>query len=85
MKTRHRTVTVGHLKVLDWQGVKGVATGFARLPRPDDVILLHDRHWSGKQALLEQPAVLDRAQALAELLEMKVLMARSSGGSNLSH
>lgn len=44
----------GHLKVLDWQGVKGVATEFARLPRPDDVILLHDRHWSGKQALLEQ-------------------------------
>ena len=38
-----------------------------------------------KQALLEQPTVLARAQALAELLEMKVMLAKSGSGSNLSH
>ena len=38
-----------------------------------------------KQALLEQPTVLDRAQALAELLEMKVMMAKATSGSRLSH
>jgi Lon protease-like protein len=38
-----------------------------------------------KQALLEQATVLARAQALAELLEMKVMLAKSGNGSSLSH
>lgn len=38
-----------------------------------------------KQALLEQPDVVARGQALAELLEMKVLMAKTTGGSSLAH
>ncbi len=38
-----------------------------------------------KQALLEQPDVVARARALAELLEMKVLMSKTSGGSPIAH
>jgi uncharacterized protein len=38
-----------------------------------------------KQALLEQPAVPERARALAELLEMKALRDRAGSGSSLSH
>lgn len=38
-----------------------------------------------KQALLEQPSFVDRGHALVELLEMKTMMARTSGSSNLSH
>jgi len=38
-----------------------------------------------KQALLEQPDVPERARALVELLEMKILMARNPSVSPLAH
>jgi len=42
-----------HLKVSPWQGIKGVAAEVSGLPRTDDIILLHDRQWAGKQSLLK--------------------------------
>jgi Lon protease-like protein len=38
-----------------------------------------------KQALLERPCLRSRAESLVELLEMKVLIARTPGLSNVSH
>ncbi len=38
-----------------------------------------------KQALLEQPSLGRRATSLVELLEMKIMMARTPGVSNLAH
>jgi len=38
-----------------------------------------------KQALLEQPSLLTRAASLVELLEMKLMMARTPGLSNVAH
>jgi Lon protease-like protein len=38
-----------------------------------------------KQALLEKPSLRLRAESLVELLEMKVLMARTPGLSNVAH
>ena len=38
-----------------------------------------------KQALLEQPSLRTRAESLVELLEMKVMMARTPGVSNVAH
>ncbi len=38
-----------------------------------------------KQALLEQPCLRSRAESLVELLEMKVMMARTPGLSNVAH
>jgi hypothetical protein len=38
-----------------------------------------------KQALLEQPSLRHRAASLVELLEMKILMARTPGLSNVAH
>ena len=38
-----------------------------------------------KQALLEQPSLRHRAASLVELLEMKMLMARTPGTSNVAH
>jgi Lon protease-like protein len=38
-----------------------------------------------KQALLEEPTVHRRASALVELLEMKILMARTPGVSTVTH
>lgn len=38
-----------------------------------------------KQALLERPCLRSRAESLVELLEMKVLMARTPGLSNVAH
>ena len=38
-----------------------------------------------KQALLEQPCLRTRAESLVELLEMKILMARTPGLSNVAH
>jgi uncharacterized protein len=38
-----------------------------------------------KQALLEQPSLRHRAVSLVELLEMKMLMARTPGTSNVAH
>jgi len=38
-----------------------------------------------KQALLEQPCLRTRAAALVELLEMKIMMARTPGLSNFAH
>ena len=38
-----------------------------------------------KQALLEEPGVRSRAEALVELLEMKLMMARTPGLSNVAH
>ena len=38
-----------------------------------------------KQALLEKPCLRSRAESLVELLEMKILMARTPGGSGVSH
>lgn len=38
-----------------------------------------------KQALLERPCLRSRAEALVELLEMKIMMARTPGLSNVAH
>jgi uncharacterized protein len=38
-----------------------------------------------KQALLEKPCLRTRAESLVELLEMKVMMARTPGLSNVAH
>jgi len=38
-----------------------------------------------KQALLEQPSLGSRASCLVELLEMKMLMARTPGGTHMAH
>src|SRR5207253_1486040 len=38
-----------------------------------------------KQALLEQPSLRTRAESLVELLEMKIMMARTPGLSNVAH
>jgi Lon protease-like protein len=38
-----------------------------------------------KQALLEQPGLRTRAESLVELLEMKIMMARTPGLSNVAH
>jgi Lon protease-like protein len=38
-----------------------------------------------KQALLEQHSLRSRAESLVELLEMKILMARTPGLSNVAH
>jgi Lon protease-like protein len=38
-----------------------------------------------RQALLEQNCLRSRAEALVELLEMKILVARTSGLSNVTH
>ena len=38
-----------------------------------------------KQALLEKPSLRARAESLVELLEMKILMARTPGLSNVAH
>ena len=38
-----------------------------------------------KQALLEEPGIRTRAASLVELLEMKVMMARTPGVSNVAH
>ena len=38
-----------------------------------------------KQALLEQPCLRTRAESLVELLEMKMLVARTPGASNVAH
>jgi len=38
-----------------------------------------------KQALLERPGLRSRAESLVELLEMKIMMARTPGLSNVAH
>src|SRR5262245_34592726 len=38
-----------------------------------------------KQALLEQQSLRCRAESLVELLEMKIMMARTPGGSKVAH
>jgi Lon protease-like protein len=38
-----------------------------------------------KQALLEQGSLRARAESLVELLEMKILIARTPGVSNVAH
>lgn len=38
-----------------------------------------------KQALLEQPCLRSRAESLVELLEMKIMMARTPGRSGVAH
>ena len=38
-----------------------------------------------KQALLEQRSLRARAESLVELLEMKILMAKTPGLSNVAH
>jgi len=38
-----------------------------------------------KQALLEKPSLRARAESLVELLEMKIMMARTPGLSNVAH
>jgi uncharacterized protein len=38
-----------------------------------------------KQALLEKPCLRTRAESLVELLEMKIMMARTPGVSNVAH
>jgi len=38
-----------------------------------------------KQALLEKPCLRSRAESLVELLEMKIMMARTPGLSHFAH
>ena len=42
-----------HLKTFPWQGIDGVSADRPGLPKAGDVVLMHDRHWNGKQAKLE--------------------------------
>ena len=42
-----------HLTAFPWQGIDGVSADHEGFPKAGDVILLHDRHWNGKQAKLE--------------------------------
>ena len=51
----------GHLTALDWQGIKGVAAEVTSLPKPNNIILLHDRHWAGKKSLFK--AILQKLKA----------------------
>lgn len=48
---------MAHINVANWQGVTGVAATGHGLPRPDDILLLHDLHWKGRR---EQLAALIR-------------------------
>lgn len=59
---------MGHLSHRDWQGVSGVACTHSDFPAGNDILLLHDRHWNGKDALLE--ALIDK---LKEQLIFKTL------------
>jgi peptidoglycan/xylan/chitin deacetylase (PgdA/CDA1 family) len=43
----------GHLKATDWQGIKGVASEADKLPKSNNIVLMHDRHWAGKKSLLK--------------------------------
>ena len=38
-----------------------------------------------KQALLEKASLRTRAESLVELLEMKIMIARTPGGSTFAH
>jgi Lon protease-like protein len=38
-----------------------------------------------RQALLEKPCLRTRAESLVELLEMKIMMARTPGMPNVAH
>jgi peptidoglycan/xylan/chitin deacetylase (PgdA/CDA1 family) len=64
-----------HLKARDWQGVAGVAAEVDRLPNAGDVVLLHDRHWSGGRST-------NLAAALAKLVDSGFSFGRlgSTGG-----
>ena len=42
-----------HLKTFPWQGIDGVSADRPGLPKAGAVVLMHDRHWNGKQAKLE--------------------------------
>jgi len=43
---------MGHLKHKDWQGIKGVAGSRDTFPASTNIILMHDRHWRGKDIVL---------------------------------
>ena len=67
-------------------------TGDPRMPASmSDEDLVHalaqylDLEAIEKQALLEQPCLRTRAESLVELLEMKMLTARTPGVSNVAH
>src|SRR5205823_12681161 len=72
--------------------VHQVGANDARIPRsmPDDD-LVHalaqylDLEPLEKQALLEQPDLRSRAASLVELLEMKIMIARTPGVSTVTH
>ena len=53
---------------------------FFRAARRND-----EREALEKQALLEKPCLRTRAESLVELLEMKIMMARTPGLSNVAH
>lgn len=39
--------SIGWLPARDWQSIAGVRATYTRLPSANDIILLHDAHWSG--------------------------------------
>jgi peptidoglycan/xylan/chitin deacetylase (PgdA/CDA1 family) len=45
---------MGHIRHNDWQGLKGVAGTQAGIPGPNNIVLLHDAHWSGKGGVLAE-------------------------------
>jgi len=52
-KTKKEVPSFPHLKHLPWQGIDGVSADHSGFPSAGNVVLLHDRHWNGKQAKLE--------------------------------
>lgn len=47
-----RNGVMRHVANVNWQGLNGVAATRKDMPRHQDVLLLHDLHWTGRKALL---------------------------------
>jgi peptidoglycan/xylan/chitin deacetylase (PgdA/CDA1 family) len=50
-----------HLPVHDWKKLSKVDATFTRFPNANDIVLMHDRNWNGRSALLAQ--VLKKLEA----------------------
>lgn len=73
-KNENEKITKGNEKrdfFRDW--IPGVAATISpgTWPRPDDIILFHDRHWIGKRALLEK--VIETLQKKVMIVPLKPL------------
>ena len=79
-------------KIESLLGAGQANAGDARMPASmSDEDLVHalaqylDLEPLEKQALLEKPCLRSRAESLVELLEMKIMMARTPGRSSVAH